>query len=239
MKTPISSFYKAVLFAFFIITSHVLWAQPIPLNKYGLEIVDQIALYKQLIRKDSNQRLVDVTAYIPGILTDVRYATTNNFTKKQLYNYPAVYLRLPAAKALKAVQASLSQMGLGLKIFDGYRPYQVTEKMWETVQDDRYAADPKKGSGHNRGVAVDLTIIVLKTGLALDMPTDFDDFTAKAHFSYLPADSNMLANRTLLRSMMEQHGFRALETEWWHYYLPDYKAYPLIDIPFELLAISL
>ncbi len=238
MKTQISYLCKAGLFTLFMTSTYALCAQNIPLNKYGLEIVDRVDLYKQLIVKDSNQQLVEVTAYIPGILTDIRYATAKNFTKQQLYNLPVVYLRLPAAKALKAVQASLNKAGLGLKIFDGYRPYQVTEKMWEIVPDDRYAADPKKGSGHNRGVAVDLTIVVLKTGLALNMPTDFDDFTTQAHFSYIPADSNMLANRTLLRTTMEQHGFKALETEWWHYYLPDYKVYPLMDIPFEKLAIS-
>lgn len=239
MKTRISYLCKVGLLAFFVATTHSLCAQNIPLNKYGLEIVDQVDLYKQLVAKDSNQQLVEVTAYIPGILTDVRYATTNNFTKQQLYKRPVVYLRLPAAKALKAIQASLNQMGLGLKIFDGYRPYQVTEKMWEIVPDDRYAADPKKGSGHNRGVAADLTIVTLKTGLALNMPTDFDDFTVQAHFSYIPADTSIMNNRTLLRTILEQHGFKALMTEWWHYYLPDYKMYPLMDIPFELLEISL
>jgi D-alanyl-D-alanine dipeptidase len=238
MKTSNIRHCKVALFGLFLLVSTTTWAQNVARNKYGLEIIDRISQYKQLIAKDSNQQLIEVTSYIPGILTDVRYATTNNFTKQQLYKHPAVFLRLPAAKALKAVQADLKKKGLGLKIFDGYRPYQATEKMWEIVPDDRYAADPKKGSGHNRGVAVDLTIVELKTGRALNMPTDFDDFTEKAHFNYTALESSVIANRNLLRTVMVKHGFKGSSTEWWHYYLLNYKLYPLMNIPFEQLGVS-
>jgi len=101
------------------------------------------------------------------------------------------------------------------------------------VPDDRYAADPRKGSGHNRGVAVDLTIIKLPAGDTIPMPTGYDDFTEKAHYSYQPSDTTVLANRTLLRNIMEQHGFTALPTEWWHFYLADYKKYPLLNLGFD------
>jgi len=209
------------------------FAQDIPLNRYGLPVVNSAALYRQQAAADSNLRMVDLTRYIPGIRMDIRYATRNNFTRQVLYKHPKVLLRLPAAKALKAVQEALEPRGLGLRIFDGYRPYHVTEKMWEIVPDDRYAADPRKGSGHNRGIAVDLTIIELATGKAIPMPTGYDDFTEKAHYSYMPADTTVRNNRALLRSIMEKHGFRALETEWWHFYLPDVEKYPLMDIPFS------
>ncbi|WP_223233392.1 M15 family metallopeptidase [Chitinophaga sp. CF418] len=196
-------------------------------------MVNTDALYKELVSADSNQAFVNIMSYIPGIRKDIRYATADNFTHKVLYPYAAVYLRLPAAKALKAVQLELNKKGLGLLIFDGYRPYSVTEMMWEIVPDDRYAADPHVGSGHNRGVAVDLTIVDLRTGKPVPMPSAYDDFTVKAHHDYAEPDSAIAANRTLLRSTMERYGFAPLPTEWWHYYLKDYKLYPLMNIAFK------
>lgn len=209
----------------------LLFAQEIPLNKYGLSVVSSVTMYNAQVQADSNMQLVRVT----DIPIDVRYATSENFTKQQLYPFAAVWLRRPAYEALLRLQAVLNPMGLGLKIYDGYRPYRVTEKMWEIVPDDRYAADPKKGSGHNRGIAVDLTIIYTKTGKEMPMPTDFDDFTEKAHHEYPDLDAEVIENRVLLRTMMEAHGFIALETEWWHYYLADPEIYPLMDIGFDEL----
>ncbi|MBO9733084.1 MAG: M15 family metallopeptidase [Chitinophaga sp.] len=207
-------------------------AQNIPLNKYGLAVLSSKQQYDQLIKADSNQRLVNLEHYIPGIRKDVRYATTNNFTKQRLYTKTDIYLRLPAAKALKAVQEALRKKGYGLLIYDAYRPYHVTEAMFKIVPNDLYAADPRKGSGHNRGVAVDLSMVHLKTNQPVAMPTDFDDFTFKAHQNYNPADPVVAANRKLLRDTMTQFGFKGSSTEWWHYYLPDYKRYPLMDIFF-------
>lgn len=207
-------------------------AQNIPVNKYGLAVLSSKQQYEQLIKADSNQRLVNLEHYIPGIRKDVRYATTNNFTKQQLYTKTDIYLRLPAAKALKAVQEALRKKGYGLLIYDAYRPYHVTEAMFKIVPNDLYAADPRKGSGHNRGVAVDLSMVSLKTNQPVSMPTDFDDFTFKAHQNYNPADPVVAANRKLLRDTMKQFGFKGSSTEWWHYYLPDYKKYPLMDIFF-------
>lgn len=208
-------------------------AQEIPLNKYGLPVVNTASLYRALVAADSNQALIDLKTYIPKIRTDVKYATTDNFTHQVLYPQADVYLRLPAAKALKAVQQELNGKGLGLKIFDGYRPYSITEKMWTIVPDDRYAADPHKGSGHNRGVAVDLTLIDLRTGKELPMPTGFDNFTEKAHHDYPLTDTTVMANRKLLRDIMEKHGFIPLPTEWWHYYLKDFERYALMDLSFQ------
>lgn len=201
------------------------------MNKYGLPVVSSVTMYNAQVQADSNMQLVRVT----DIPIDVRYATSDNFTKQQLYPFAAVWLRRPAYEALLRLQAVLNPMGLGLKIYDGYRPYRVTEKMWEIVPDDRYAADPKKGSGHNRGIAVDLTLIYTKTGKEMPMPTDFDDFTEKAHHEYPDLDAEVIENRVLLRTMMEAHGFVALETEWWHYYLADPEIYPLMDIGFDEL----
>ena len=180
--------------------------------------------------------MINLKQFIPGLVLDLRYATTNNFMQQQLY--PALnttWLRKAAADSLAIVQKELKQKGLGLKIFDAYRPYSVTEKMWEPVKDDRYAADPKKGSGHNRGIAVDLTLINLTTKEEFNMGTGFDNFTDSAHHAFTNLPEEVLQNRLLLKAIMEKHGFKALDTEWWHYYLPNTKDYELLDVPFNKL----
>jgi D-alanyl-D-alanine dipeptidase len=121
---------------------------------------------------------------------------------------------------------------LNLKIFDAYQPYSVTEKMWEKVKDDRYAADASKGSGHNRGAAMDLTLIDLKTGKELPMGTGFDNFSDTAHHGFSGLPEEILQNRNLLKSIMEKYGFKQLSTEWWHFYLPNSSSFELLDIPF-------
>lgn len=208
----------------------------IPKNQYGLQVVEKIKQYHQLVKSDSDQQLVNLQKYIPGIRLDIQYATKNNFTHQQLYRQPKAYLRLPAAKALEAVQEDLKKRGLGIMIFDAYRPYSVTEKMWQIVPDDRYAADPHHGSNHNRGIAVDLTLINMSNGDTLSMPTGFDNFTNKAHQDYNQLDSSVVAHRALLKNVMEVHGFKPLSTEWWHFTYQDDKAYPLMNISFRKLG---
>lgn len=200
-----------------------------------LSTISDEKIYFAEIQRDSNNKMVHLTNYLQPLVTDWKYATTDNFTKKVLYNKPEAFLRLPAARALQAVQQELKQQNIGIKIFDAYRPYSVTQKMWEIVPDERYAANPAKGSGHNRGIAVDLTLTDLLTGKELLMPTAFDDFSEKAHHNYIQLPPQALTNRQLLRKVMEKHGFVALETEWWHYYLPDPARYSLMNFSFEQL----
>jgi D-alanyl-D-alanine dipeptidase len=145
------------------------------------------------------------------------------------------YLRLPAVIALKKVQQELNNSGFGLKIYDAYRPYSVTEKFWELVKDDRYVADPRKGSGHNRGIAVDLTIINLHTGEELAMPTGFDNFTDSAHQDFMQLPDYILHNRELLKSTMVKYGFLPFATEWWHFSLPNPDKYEVLDLSFKEL----
>jgi D-alanyl-D-alanine dipeptidase len=189
-------------------------------NKYGLNIIESRAVYKHSLT-DSCKHMVALSTYLKNYKEQWFYATDSNFTHQILYKNPSSYMRLEAAKNLQKVSEELALKGIGLKIFDAYRPYSVTEKMWAVVPDDRYAANPAKGSGHNRGAAIDLTLYNLQTGEELPMPTPFDNFSEKAHHNYLQLDSTILANRKLLRETMEKHGFVALETEWWHYYLPN------------------
>jgi len=207
-------------------------ANTLPKNEFGLTIVKNTVDFKASTTQDSLKQMVAIDKYVSNLKTNFVYATSNNFTHKILYRKPKAYLRLAAALALQAVANNLKTKGLGLLIYDAYRPYSVTKAMWQIVPDDRYAANPAKGSGHNRGIAVDLTLYNLKTGLPLPMPTLFDDFTEKAHHNYMQLDSVVLANRQLLKTAMEQQGFKALDTEWWHYYLPNAAYYELLDFDF-------
>lgn len=208
----------------------------IPRNRYGLEVVPDAATYQRLARANRNMELVDVATLDPAIRIDVRYATANNFMKHPLYPVAKVYLRRPAADALRDVQRELAERGLGLKVFDGYRPYRVTEEMWEPIRNPDFVADPAKGSRHNRGMAVDLTVVDAKTGEELAMPTPYDDFTSRARqdFNDLPPD--VIANRALLRDVMTKHGFEPLPSEWWHFDFGSWRAYPLMDVALEDLG---
>lgn len=200
-------------------------------------VTDKWDVYKQQVKANPDKRMVELKTLIPSIVYDLRYATVNNFMKRLMY--PAgtkhTYMRSPAAKALKQVQAELAARGLGLKIYDAYRPYAVTVKFWELVHDERYVANPANGSGHNRGTSVDLTLISLSTGRELKMGTGFDNFTDTAHHSFTRLPEDVLENRKLLRSVMEKAGFKALETEWWHYSWPGSSQFEILDIDFKKL----
>ena len=200
-------------------------------------VTDKWDEYRQQVKKDSLKRMVELKDMIPGIVYDLRYASRNNFMKRQMYppNTNFTYLRLPAAKALQKVQAELNEKGYGLKIFDAYRPYSVTVKFWELVKDERYVANPSKGSGHNRGVAVDLTIINTKTGKELNMGTGFDNFSDTAHHTFTQLSEEILQNRELLKSTMEMYGFNTYTAEWWHYSLPGSAKFEILDIDFKKL----
>ena len=225
--------------------------QGVPANKYGLAVVKTSSQYLHTIFNDtsefeilpqsgSTKRMVELKSIIPDIVYELRYASKNNFMSRRMY--PAktrnTYMRLKAALALQLVQNKLKPQGYGLKIWDAYRPYSVTEKFWDLVKDERYVANPAKGSGHNRGIAVDLTIIELATGKELDMGTDFDNFSDTAHHSYTNLSAEVLRNRKLLRDAMEGAGFVFFESEWWHYSLPNPSKYELLDLSFALLKKS-
>lgn len=203
-------------------------------NRYGLRVVPDLATYERLARLDSDKRLVDVESL--GIPVDIRYATANNFMKTPLYPGAKAFLRAPAARALAEVQRRLATRGVGIKVFDAYRPYRVTEAMWEPIRNPDYVADPARGSRHNRGAAVDLTLINLQTGEELAMPTGYDDFTPRAAhaFNELPAEA--LENRALLRDVMSRHGFEPLPSEWWHYDFRGWEKFELMDVPLESLS---
>lgn len=213
-------------------------AQEISVNQYGLRVVNTLKAYKSTVAADSSCKMTELKTFIPGIQYELRYAGRNNFMKRRMYAAGTnhTFLRLPAARALQSAQQKLNALGYGIKVWDAYRPYSVTEKFWEMVKDERYVANPAKGSGHNRGIAVDLTIIELSTGKELDMGTGFDNFTDTAHHVFKQLPLTVLQNRNLLRQTMESCGFTAFESEWWHYSFPNNGRFDVLDIPFRKLA---
>ena len=190
--------------------------------------------------QSSDNELVRVLDLIPDVQLDLKYNTTDNFTEQKLYSTGECLLALGAVKQLILVQDSLRNIrsfngtsypeGLGLKIWDGYRPRAIQYLMWEIFPNPVYVANPSSGSIHNRGGAVDLTLVDLHTGEELALPTEFDYFGEQAHHDYPNLPSDVIANRELLRSMMtEIGGFQIYSFVWWHYTWAPSKAYPLLD----------
>ena len=208
-----------------------------PKNNYSkkLGVIENISDYEQLISEDSTQLLVDLENLIPDIVLDIRYASTNNFTHEIIYKSPKAFVRQPVADALVKIQTELKEQGLGLKIFDAYRPYAATVRFYEVYPDTNFVAAPWKGSVHNRGCAVDLTLIDLATGNELEMPTPFDDFTTKASHSYMDLSESALKNRAQLHDIMLKHGFTKYVHEWWHYNFKGWGNFQLMDIAFEAI----
>jgi len=202
-------------------------------NNYQLRVLNSTAEYIEQTHSAEENEMVDIKKIIPDIRLELVYTTADNFTHSILYpQTKTTFLRKPAALALKKVQDSLRKLHLSLKIWDAYRPYAVTLKMWDLIHDDRYVADPSKGSGHNKGIAVDLTIVSTITGKELDMGTGFDDFSDSAHQDFMQLPETVLNNRKLLRSLMTENGFIVFETEWWHYFFGTGR-FDIMDIPFE------
>lgn len=182
--------------------------------------------------------LVQPTGLDAGLVLDIRYATENNFTGKRVYPAALCYLRTDIARRLVAVQEELRGQGLGLKIYDCYRPFSVQEAFWRIMPDERYVGKPErrggvivKSSRHNRGAAVDVTLVDTK-GRELPMPTEYDDFTDKAHRGSPAASAEARRNSLTLEHAMQAQGFEPLPTEWWHFDGPGWQGFEPLDLPF-------
>ncbi len=200
-----------------------------------LYIVDTVEEYLLQVTENIDMELVDIEKHINNIVLDIRYATTNNFTGEVIYTEPKAFLRRPVADALKRVQDSLAHYGLGLLVYDAYRPYSATVKFFEVYPDPDFVADPRYGSRHNRGCAVDVTLINIATGENIPMPTGFDEFTEQAHPEYMGFSEEIIANRTFLFEIMAYHGFTHYPTEWWHFDYEGWENFPLMNLAFEEL----
>ena len=176
--------------------------------------------------------LVDAAKEVPGLVVDLRYATPDNFLGRAVYPPSARCLLLrPSVERLKKAAARLAKKGYRLRVYDCYRPRSVQWEMWKLFPRPGYVADPRFGSNHNRGGAVDLTLAE-KDGGVVEMPTPFDTFTQAAHHGYAGGTVVSRVHREILREAMERAGFKKNPMEWWHYDLPNAKAYPVRDEPF-------
>ncbi|MDZ7268142.1 MAG: serine hydrolase [candidate division KSB1 bacterium] len=178
--------------------------------------------------------LVDLATLDSTIKFDIRYATTNNFMGTVFYDHARALLQRPAALALLAAHRSLQARGYGLLIHDAYRPWFVTKMFWEATPADKkiYVADPARGSRHNRGCAVDLTLYELASGKPVEMVSGYDEFSVRAHPDYPGGTSAQRWHRELLRRAMEEQGFQVYEFEWWHFDYKDWRKYPIQNTPF-------
>jgi zinc D-Ala-D-Ala dipeptidase len=185
-----------------------------------------------LAQKKTDHQLVDVEKINPRIKVDVRYATTNNFMKKKVYTSARCLLQKPVAERLSKVQERLEKQGYGLKIFDAYRPLAAQWELWNIVPNPTFVADPRKGSKHNRGAAVDLTLTD-SAGNEVEMPTEFDAFVKAARSEYQRLPEKILANRKILHDAMKAEGFIPNPSEWWHFDDKAWKTFPILDVAFE------
>ncbi len=193
------------------------------LSTASLDGEEELFVYKDLV----NLKDID-----PTIVVELRYATENNFTEQIIYPFELCLLRKSTAEKLAAAQAEVREDGLRLKVWDAYRPLEAQEKLWEVVSDPIYVANPAIGSNHNRGAAVDVTLVD-KDGKELVMPTGFDDFSAQASRNYPNIPEEAEKNMNYLTEVMIRNGFTPIHSEWWHYNDEDIQDYNLLDVSFE------
>ena len=174
---------------------------------------------------------------VPAVKFDIRYATTNNFMGFALYDRPGAYLQRPAAEALNRVAQQLAKYGLGLMIYDAYRPWFVTKMFWDATPDSAhvFVADPAQGSRHNRGCAVDLTLYRLASGEPVHMPGRYDEMSARSYADFIGGTSEQRGFRDLLRRAMEAEGFTVYAEEWWHFDYKDWDQYAIGNARFDQL----
>ena len=179
--------------------------------------------------------LVEIVKLDSTIKLDIRYATKNNFLKRPVYKFAKAYLQKPVAEDLIKVNKELKNFGYGLLVFDGYRPWSVTKIFWDELEPEKriFVADPKKGSIHNRGCAVDLTLYDLKTGKSINMPSDYDEFSERAYPSYKGSTEEQSKNRDFLIEKMQNHNFKVHSNEWWHFDHSNCNEYKILDLTFE------
>jgi len=185
--------------------------------------------------KDSD--LVELIKLDSTFKLDIRYATTNNFVGKPVYKEARAFLQRPAAVALVAVNKEFKKLGYKLLIFDGYRPWRVTKLFWDITPKDKkkFVANPKNGSRHNRGCAIDLSLYRIATGKEVKMTGAYDEMTERSYPDYTGGTAEQREMRDLLKSKMAANGFTVYEYEWWHFDYKDWHSYRIEDIPFKAI----
>ncbi|HXJ35685.1 MAG TPA: cyclase family protein [Candidatus Eisenbacteria bacterium] len=180
--------------------------------------------------------LVDVVALDPTIRLDVRYATDDNVAHRRLYPAARALLQRPVAEALVRVHRALGADGFGIVVFDAYRPWSVTQALWDATPADKreFVADPARGSRHNRGAAVDVALFDRASGAMVAMPSGYDEMTERAYPTFKGGDADARAHRETLRAAMEREGFFVHPSEWWHFDYKDWRDYPILDVGFDV-----
>ncbi|MBL9037988.1 MAG: D-alanyl-D-alanine dipeptidase [Archangium sp.] len=185
-----------------------------------------------LVVSATPEPLVEVVSVIPEAVVDLRYATPDNFMKRQVYPAGARCLLVRGvAERLKRASDALRAQGFRLKLYDCYRPHSVQWALWKVMPKPGYVADPRTGSNHNRGTAIDLTLVRLD-GSAVEMPSGYDEFSPSAHHGFAGGTEASRKHREVLRAAMERAGFTRNRMEWWHYDAPSPRSFPLRDEPF-------
>ena len=175
--------------------------------------------------------LVEVKKYVPGVVVDLRYATPDNFMHKRVYPKGArCLLRRSVVRALSRAETHFERAGYRLELWDCYRPLSVQRYMWKLVPTPGLVANPKHGSNHNRGSAVDCTLVHLD-GSKVEMPTDLDSFTPEAHAHAANVPKLARKHRRILQSVMRGLGFTTIRMEWWHFNYRNARHYPIADVP--------
>ncbi len=179
--------------------------------------------------------LVELIQLDPTFKLDIRYASNNNFAGRPVYTEARAFLQRPAAEALVEVNKKLKPLGYGLMIFDGYRPWSVTKTFWDITpkEDRKFVANPKNGSRHNRGCAIDLTLYEIASGKQVPMTSGYDEMTERSYPNYKGGTDEQRKMRDLLRNIMEEHGFTVYEYEWWHFDYKDWRRYRIQNIQFS------
>jgi zinc D-Ala-D-Ala dipeptidase len=217
MKLTIQILYIIFFVLIFSCKSKDPVANEITLNQNKIEIIENKL---EDLPKPNDSTFVNIKKISKNFVFDMKYATKDNFLKAKVYDCAECVLRYKTIKALIIASDTLRKIGYKIKFFDCYRPHDVQVKMWKIVPNAKYVANPAKGSIHNRGCAVDLTLVTLK-GKELDMGTKFDFFGEQASQNYTNLAPNILKNRQLLKSIMKYANFDPIESEWWHYNLVD------------------
>lgn len=204
-----------------------------------VELRDSISNKKPIAEKTfksleglADSTFVRLADFSDGFAYDMRYATANNFLKAQVYECAECYTRVKTVKALLAANRAFKEAGVKIKFYDCYRPNSVQHKMWKIVPNPQYVANPVKGSIHNKGGAVDITLVTLD-GEELNMGTDFDFFGKRAYHDNFDLPQEILDNRKLLKETMEEHGFWSTRTEWWHYNLQGAHKDPIANFKWK------
>lgn len=183
--------------------------------------------------KETN--LVELVKLDSTILLDIRYATSNNFVGQPVYKEARAFLQKDAAESLKRINASLKPLGYGIMVFDGYRPWDVTKIFYDVTskENKKFVADPKEGSRHNRGCAVDVSLYDLKTKKEIQMPGAYDEMTERSYYDYTGGTEEQRKMRDLLIEKMQADGFTVYKYEWWHFDFKDWQKYRITNVSFS------